>query len=322
MRITQQMIVQNSLNLSKITNGDLKSLVGKVIEGQIISVKGENLATLLSGDMTLTVNVGDLNLAENQTVNLEISAFKDGVLFASLLKGSPVETPDVKWMDLFVRLGVSDTTENRAIVETLKFSDIPVTKDHFVALKQGMNEIKTLANELMKTEIPDLTKQLDVPLKSFVINLITQNAGGNQQPVALVTDSPIQNSSQMANQEATVSLPITEGQAVPVKLDLGVAEAIFSAFEGEAKVPLNNLSNTNTIETFQEAVISLLKQADYKQEALVLKNDLPLTLKNLFIAYDILGDKGTASRIMNVLSKLDQVQMPKEAMMEMIEVIA
>lgn len=318
MRITQQMIVQNSQNILKTSNVDLKSLVGKVIEGQIISIQGGNLATLVSGDMTLTVNIGDLNLKENQTVKLEISEHKDGVLFANLLKSVPSDNQSGKWMVLFDQLGVSDSVENRTIVETMKQSEIPMTKDNFIALKQGMNEIKTLANELMKSDVPNLTAQLDMPLKSVVINLMKLSTQTNPEQFTTQSEMkmPLQNVTQNVVLESSVLTSEKSAQPNTLKLDSGVAEALLTAFE---KNPTSGLIMNDK---FQKAVVSMLEQADFKQEALVLKNDLPLTLKNLFIAYDVLGGKGTTPRVMDVLNALEKVVLPRDTLTEMIDVIA
>lgn len=313
MRITQQMIVQSGIKLAKTENVDLSSLVGKVLNGKIVSLIGDQMATFSTGEMTLTVGLGDIQLSENQTVALEISEFKDGTLFANVVKDSLPDGKNEKVLELLTKLGVQDTPENRAILETMKISELPMTKAQFTAFKQGMNEIKALASELVKTDVPLLSKQLDEPIKAVVMGLMQNKEVLTQNKVALTPEQELM----------TIKSDISShmNDASIHRSDSKLAEVILKAFEGLERTVQTPIS-VNATPELKEAVIALLKQTDMKQEALVLKNDLPITLKSLFVAYDILDGKGTTARLMTVLDTLDRIQLPQKTMIDLIDVIA
>lgn len=306
MRITQQMIVQSGIKLSKTENVDLSSLVGKILHGKIISLMGDQMATFSTGELTLTVGLGDIQLSENQSVALEISEFKDGTLFANVVKDSVPDGKNEKVLELLTKLGVQDTPENRAILETMKTSELPMTKAQFTAFKQGMNEIKALASELLKTDAPLLGNQLDEPIKAVVMGLM-------QDKVALTPEQ------ELVTNKAEISSHMNEASIQ--KNDSKLAEVILKAFDGIERNVQTPLS-ADAAPQLKAAVIELLQQTDMKQEALVLKNDLPITLKSLFVAYDILEGKGTTARLMTVLDTLDRIQLPQKTMIDLIDVIA
>lgn len=321
MRITQQMLVQSGIKLSKTENVDLSALVGKILHGKITGNLGESLALFSTGDMTLTVDLGSVKLSENQSVSIEISEFKDGAFLANIIKEPEAESSGNKLGTLLARLGVPDTPENRAILEAMKTSELPVTKILFSAFKQGMNEIKLLASELTKSEIPILNTQLDEPIKSIALGLIQK-----QPLVEGETSRPalIESSLTDLGQDMTTELKSDVSSHLPkstVTGDNKMVAALLEAFESTIRTVQTDVERPSSLE-LKDAVITLLNQSDLKQEALIIKNELPITLKNLFVAYDLLEGKGTASRLLTVLDKLELVQLPPKAMVALVEVIA
>lgn len=321
MRITQQMIVQSGIKLSKTENVDLSSLVGKILHGKIASIVGESLALFSTGDLTLTVDLGNVKLSENQTVSLEVSEFKDGTFFASIIKEPVQESLGDKLGVLLTRLGVPDTPENQAILEVMKASELPVTKALFSAFKQGMIEIRTLASELTKSDVPINNTQLDEPIKSIVLGLIQkQTTIDAASPQAMRNESPQVHGGQEAISVSS-GVESTHVQTTTVAGDDKLVKALIEAFESTIRTVQPMKEQVSSLE-LKEAVVALLNQSDLKQEALVLKNELPITLKNLFLAYDILEGKGTASRLLTVLERLENAQLSPKAMVDLIEVIA
>jgi len=84
MRITQNNIVQNSVNLQK--NLDLQSLVGKTLTGKVVGTPDNGMVGFAFNGNKVMLNVGQLNLVDQQALTIMINDTQDGVLLASVLK--------------------------------------------------------------------------------------------------------------------------------------------------------------------------------------------------------------------------------------------
>ena len=210
MRITQQNIVQNNINISKsqITPNEAKALIGNIIEGRITAIQGQQLATLTTGDKQLNININGLNLQENQLVNLKITGYKDGALIAKLVGGALSSDSNHSLNEMLSKLGISEHAENVTILEAMKTANIPITKDNFQMMRQGMSEVKALISELASTGQLQLENSLETPIKALALKIIQQNIGTNvegknAQTGVLTTNTSTQTSGN--NMSTTVS---------------------------------------------------------------------------------------------------------------------
>lgn len=329
MRITQQHVVQQALNASGNTKA-LKQLVGQVLQGQITNIQSNQLATLIMGGQKLNVDIKDLNLNENQMVQLEVVGVDDGVLVAKLVGDAPrTETADAMG-ELLKRFGVPDQPENRLILETMKQAGLPINNKTFQLMRQGLVEVKALQMEMKNTTAPLLEQSMDQPIKTLALKIINDasiSAGVDpdakvmqsnqstlpQSPQVLQAQMPanaevlvVSNSTFVDGDEPTVKTNSPSG--VSVANDSSFLDAIKMAFGGEK----------NTVEAFE----TLLSKFDLKQESLLIKNDLPMTLKNIFIAFEAFSDKGgMGHRFTNILNQLDDMPFTKASTEKLLEVL-
>lgn len=390
MRITQQNIAQNNINSvkSQLTPSEAKALIGTALEGKITSIQGNQLAILTTGDKQLNVNINGLNLQENQLVNLKIIGFKDGALIAKLVGGSMPSESTNSLSEILTKLGLSDQAENVTILEAMKTANIPITKDNFQMMRQGMNEVKALVSELAIAGQLTLENDLETPIKALALKIIQQNVGvsdgvtpvsssgtiaktGSTNNLTLEGESEIKMTNSPANTAAntpvntaanttisrTSNTPseMTEIHAETVSMKIldvttnaTTATTVASAVDKSSTEPLVENGTTvnshgyqgtdqvkkmesdllsKTIQlafdkegsTLKQGIQAMLSQFDYKQESLILKNELPITLKNIFLAYDALSDEGgLANRFTEVLKGLESVPFSKEAILNIV----
>ncbi len=395
MRISQQNIVQNAVNISKsqLTPNEAKALIGNIIEGRITAVQGQQLATLTTGDKQLTVNINGMTLQENQLVNLKITGYKDGALIAKLVGTNVPSESNSSLTDMLSKLGISDQTENVTILEAMKSANIPITKDNFQMMRQGMSEVKALISELASSGQLPLENDLETPIKALAIKIIQQtnaegkptqvlssvNSSSNTAATASSATAATANATTNATTGTTVSGTATGATAttassfttaaVTTNLNAGVnaanqtqdeivsltnpvanqasdlaanpakkigetvqtdASASRGKTDGEQvnKLDLELISKTIQLAfdkedtSLKQSIQAMLGQFDYKQESLILKNDLPITLKNIFLAYDALNEEGGISnRFTEVLKGLETVPFSKESLLNIINVL-
>jgi len=385
MRISQQNIVKNNINISKsqLTPNEAKALIGNIIEGRITAVQGQQLATLTTGDKQLNVNINGLNLQENQLVNLKITGFKDGALTAKLIGTSGPSESNHSLTEMLSKLGISDQAENITILEAMKTANIPITKDNFQMMRQGMSEVKALISELASSGQLPLENDLETPIKALAIKIIQQGAvtGADVKTIGASPTSGAASSANLSvaagpmpnvsaqNNPNNVGTPASNGQTTFLEaltdLELGemsntaklnvnplntpgaanaasTANAInsetLSAEESglpkdadgnqNKKMDLELISKTIQLAfdkegtSLKRGIQALLGQFDYKQESLILKNELPITLKNIFLAYDALSDEGgITNRFSEVLKGLETVPFSKESILNIITVL-
>lgn len=369
MRITQQNIVQNNINISKsqITPNEAKALIGNIIEGRITAIQGQQLATLTTGDKQLNININGLNLQENQLVNLKITGYKDGALIAKLVGGAPSSDSNHSLNEMLSKLGISEHAENVTILEAMKTANIPITKDNFQMMRQGMSEVKALISELASTGQLPLENSLETPIKALALKIIQQNIGTNvegknAQTGVLTTNTSTQTSGN--NMSTTVSsaqsalgeslLDVESGARIDLSkvMDRPVnatsiantANSANAANAANAALVSDSINATNTNNgvtsdatefesitkaiqlvfdkdgsSLKESIKALLGQFDYKQESLIIKNELPITLKNIFLAYDALSEEGgITNRFSEVFKGLETVPFSKEAILNIV----
>ncbi len=371
MRISQQNIVQNIINISKsqLTPNEVKALIGNVIEGRITAIQGQQLATLTSGDKQLTVNINGLNLQENQLVNLMITGSKDGALIAKLVGNVVPSETNNSLTEMLSKLGISEQAENLTILEAMKTANIPITKDNFQMMRQGMSEVKALISELTSAGQLSLENDLETPIKALALKIIQQSTGTTvdgkmSQTRAENAATPIVNSgatvgvtTQASGGPAltpTLNGLSTAGESLTVletsdllntakdivrmekasnivvkQAVIGAPEMVSTADDSQGKkMELDFISKTIQLAfdkegaSLKQGVHALLGQFDYQQESLILKNELPITLKNIFLAYDALGDGGgVTNRFTEVLKGLEAVPFSKEAILNIITVL-
>ncbi|HSN67158.1 MAG TPA: hypothetical protein VLS94_11000 [Fusibacter sp.] len=381
MRISQQNIVQNAVNISKsqLTPNEAKALIGNIMEGRITAVQGQQLATLTTGDKQLTVNINGMNLQENQLVNLKITGYKDGALIAKLIGSNAASESNSSLTDMLSKLGISDQAENVTILEAMKSANIPITKDNFQMMRQGMSEVKALISELASSGQLPLENDLETPIKALAIKIIQQttadgktmqgnNASATSAETANVTNASIATATNASTVSATAGTIATgtatgipaatnttavnasdeianmthpvENQAsnsvtIPAKTTsdtLQNADVLTGRGTSEGdqinKIDLELMAKTIQLAfdkegtSLKQSIQAMLGQFDYKQESLILKNDLPITLKNIFLAYDALNEEGGISnRFTEVVEGLETVPFSKESLLNIINVL-
>jgi hypothetical protein len=181
MRISQNNIVQSTISFVKgQTNTDLKSMVGKVLQGHISGVTQNQTALFVSGEQQLLVNIGDAKLSDQQALTLKIVDYKEGALIANIMTETNGQLAsdsqsNVNASEILNKLGVIISAENGEIVEAMKSANVPMTKENFQAIRQSLIEVKTLVGELKQGVTVDFSKELSTPIKALVMKLIQQS---------------------------------------------------------------------------------------------------------------------------------------------------
>lgn len=373
MRISQQNIVQNAVNISKsqLTPNEAKALIGNIMEGRITAVQGQQLATLTTGDKQLTVNINGMNLQENQLVNLKITGYKDGALIAKLVGSNAASESNSSLTDMLSKLGISEQAENVTILEAMKSANIPITKDNFQMMRQGMSEVKALISELASSGQLPLENDLETPIKALAIKIIQQTTadgktmqGNNASATSAATANATNASTASAtagkiatgtatgipaatnttavnasDEIANMTHPVENQASNPVTISVKTtsdtlqnADVLTSRGTSEGvqinKIDLELMAKTIQLvfdkegTSLKQSIQAMLGQFDYKQESLILKNDLPITLKNIFLAYDALNEEGGISnRFTEVVKGLETVPFSKESLLNIINVL-
>ena len=363
MRITQQNLTQNIANISKSTTlpAEVKAMIGKVIQGQITGIQNNQIATLSTGNTQLTVNINGLKLAENQLVNLKIVDFKEGAFIAKFVNNLSTSDQGSSLTEMLSKLGVSDQNDNKMILDALRSANLPITKDNFQLLRQGMVEVKALISELAQNGELPLDVDLETPIKAMALKLIGQsNLDGKSNSIPpsdsnlkgsasvnlqtalntqivnnteLIDESAFNktkslNVNQQSNQNLNQTLnliPIDNNEAdLPTNVIKVPPEIIVkneTTIQNFNKVGSDQEAMLNAIQTalskegasLKEVVSTLLSQFDYKQGSLIMKNELQMTLKNIFLAYDALSeDGGNSNRFKTIIEALDKMPLSKE----------
>ena len=181
MRISQNNIVQSTISFVKgQTNTELKSMVGKVLQGHISGATQNQTALFVSGEQQLLVNIGDAKLSDQQALTLKIVDYKEGALIANIMTETNGQLANdsqssVNASEILNKLGVIISAENGEIVEAMKSANVPMTKENFQAIRQSLIEVKTLVGELKQGVTVDFSKELSTPIKALVMKLIQQS---------------------------------------------------------------------------------------------------------------------------------------------------
>lgn len=384
MRITQNNIVQNSVNLQKSL--DLQSLVGKTLTGKVVGNPDNGMVGFAFNGNKVMLNVGQLTLVDQQALTITINGIQEGVLLASVAKeeAQMASTADAQ---LLSKLGIPVNSENLQIMNQLKLSNLPINSESFQNMRQGIIEVKTLLNELSSGGQINLSRDLETPLKQLVLNLMTSqpestvssnkpgdvtlinqpnNSLGNI-PTAL-NNELIQNSSALNTSSANTQnilnaenllmegtkLVQTQGENKP--LDVlnpnstsgalnKVADASFIStsnmkIDENAVDPskglmqagfseVNELDNVKVFELLQsklgngaENVKALLEQFGLKEDALIVKNELTLNLKNVAVSQLIANQPEAVKEMINKLvSDINRQLIPEQKIGELVEIL-
>jgi len=372
MRITQQMLAQmNTVPLSSKVKVDgtvdLKALVGKSLEGRLFGIQAIGIALFATGDAVLSVDLAGTQASENQAATLKITGMADGVLTAKVVTdamGSPIS-------DLLSKLGVSDSPENRAILNAMKDAGLPLNKEVFSAMRQGALEVKFIQSEIHQMSEVELSNEMETPLKQLAIKLIqasqtTGNQGVTNQanlttqtnPSNQVNSSNLSNPSNSAN---PANPAISENQGSPANqisqsgsVNQVRPESLATSSENnqniDSKMQVLTLQNsTQSVEenivpaeakgdsskgmadaiksafpeaSLKDSVKQLLSAFDLPQESLIIKNEVPLSLKNLFLAYDLLSDgQGNGKRFETLLTQIDGLRLDKSDLETLVKML-
>ncbi len=345
MRITQQSIVQNTQNLMKSNQVpiELKALVGKILEGKITGIQSDQTATFTSGDMQLNVSLAGVKLHENQSIAIKILDLKDGTLVAKLALS---QDPNTAGAELLSKLGLNINEENLTIVQAMKDAVLPMSKENFQMLRQSMVEVKALLTELSMGmgDTVSFTQELDTPIKQLALKMIQANAS-NASNVSNASDG-VYNTTESSTPKSSPHIAVTmpsvshevqtqkqtqaqsfvperivsnDGDDVMVKIPTTSGPAQIAALNQESNVLFgaieNIFSNDDT-----SIIEQLLQKFDYSQSSLILKNELPLTLKNIFLAYDALSDEGgITNKFLNILNEVNDLSLSKESISELLK---
>lgn len=351
MRITQN-VLSNQMIQSLHTQSDLKALVGKVLTGQIVDIQSNQTATLLTAKGQLTVDISGANLQNNQWIDLKVLEVKDGTLLTKMMP----QTNGTSALDaIFSKLGMTDTTENIAILEALKKADLPIQQDTIKAMKQAMSEVKILISEMSASSLegnPTLFDgEIDLPLKSLAIKWIQQtqssqtqgspsqpqvvspqsqsvlsqiqNAQFQQQIISASSSTLEQNPSMMTPLDADDTLLTSSHTVTPLDdlqnpiISTKQAETDRMSQPGETQTKINGSILKAIQEAFSgshlEAVQSLLENFNYQNGSLILKNALPMSIKNIFLAYDALNENsGISQRFIQLIQQLESAEISPE----------
>lgn len=174
------------------------------------------------------------------------------------------------------------------------------------------------AQSLNQAQIPGLNQALTSQVET---QSQTLSQGLSQTQTPLVNQTQTQAMSQAQTQVLSQALNqgADQAQISTLQSDLNMAsESVKTQFADHS----NAIKNTSVLfdaikQVFssddKEAAIKLLSKFDYAQSSLILKNELPVTLKNIFLAYDALSDEGgITNRFMNILKELEGMHLSKE----------
>jgi len=342
-------------------SSELKALIGKVLSGQITDIQSNQTATFLTDKGQLKVDINGASLQNNQQVELKITDVKDGMLVAKLITSGGVGDQTSSLSEILSKLGISENVENTAIVEAMKQANIPITQDNFKGMRQSMVEVRALLSELTNQVLSEPLNQLETPIKSLALKLMQQQQTdvpkllpslleSNSVELPLAMNDKTTNTTANTDDNITTSKSLNDmpsSTALKGALDLSVSQtsdlikssegtahkvggtnftsfevfdkalffkAIADVFGGE-----NNASNPNGS---NENIKSLLGQFDYQQSSLIYKNELPITLKNIFLAYDTLSeDSGITARFTKVINNLDFLDLSNESLGKMVKIL-
>lgn len=251
MRISQNNIVQSTISFVKNQNNvDLKAMVGSVLQGHISGVPQNQTALFVSGEQQLLVNIGDAKLADQQAITLKIIDFKEGALIANILSDSGNNTQANNTAEVLSKLGVLVNAENAEIIEAMKSSNVPITKDNFQAVRQGLIEVKALIGEL-KQEVPlDLSKELSTPIKALVLKLIQQSSAVSNSTSGSGITSEVSKDATGQVQAPNINLESESNKTV-----VGSDKSVLNQSEGlKEKSGIVNMQDTNLKNLIQENI--------------------------------------------------------------------
>lgn len=392
MRITQNNIVQNSVNLQK--NLDLQSLVGKTLTGKVVGTPDNGMVGFAFNGNKVILNVGQLNLVDQQALTIMINDTQDGVLLASVLK-EDAQMSTAADGQLLSKLGMPVNTENLQIINQLKLSNLPINSESFQNMRQGMIEVKTLLNELSSGGQINLSKDLETPLKQLVLNLISSqteganssnklgdvntinqlnNSQGNHlgnnlgNHIALQNNELIQSSTasnvtgtnaqnvQSAETVLTEGAKLVQTQGAGNPMDvfnpngsssslersvesslmqssvMQLEESVMGLDKGQIQAGSNLISETDNVKVFEllqnklgneaENVKALLEQFGVKEDALIVKNELTLNLKNVAVSQLIANQPEAVKEMINKLvSDINRHRVTDEKISEIVEIL-
>ena len=292
MRITQNNLTQLSINMNKLPP-EIKAQLGKVVSGQITSILGDKVATLVSGSTELTVQISGLKLSENQMITLQITGYEEGAFTAKILPESVNSDQKATLSNGLVldKLGLPQTEENKQILTAMLKANLPIDLDTFSRMRQGLLELKIVSGELKQSDAPLLSRNdLELPMKALAIKLI-QIAHEPMAAKDMLT--PLDKQPMLDQVHANAQ------DAVGTKgLFVGVSQGVISSNEtlippsqAQTPIPLDVegllgkiiFSPENT-ETIKEPILNLFNQFSHFDESLLIKHDLPLTIKNMFLS--------------------------------------
>lgn len=370
MRISQNNIVQNTISFVKgQNNSELKAMVGSVLQGHISGVPQNQTALFVSGEQQLLVNIGETKLTDQQALTLKIVDFKEGTLIANILTDSSSQNTTINTADVLGKLGVLVNAENAEIIEAMKSSNVPITKENFQALRQSLIEVKTLLGELKNQVQIDLSKELSTPIKALVMKLIqlsnpttennpvnTNNKDINTQVQGMPFKSDIENLKPVLSQPETLNEENTTLKAQENTLS-SQKNANISNSNIEIKNATNELETgskviSNLVEELtpqtksallasdskqifdlivqkfseegksEEAVKNLLSKFDLNTDILHLKNELPVSIKSVFIANEQLNNKDIiVQRFENIINHINTLKLDKASIAELLDVL-
>ncbi|MBN2796968.1 MAG: hypothetical protein JXR88_16275 [Clostridia bacterium] len=187
MRITQQQIQTQLLNVKNQSKGMPQMKTGAILNGKILEIQGNALLIALAEGGTLRAEANDVErFFVNQNINFEVVNDQAEVVQVALLSEKTVEEIKVQLQSI----DLEHNEENVKAYEVLKALDLPVTKDHIIQLTQNLKQLNVLFStlkEFVQTEkseseiITNLAKELgyesekalmNTDLKSVVIQLL------------------------------------------------------------------------------------------------------------------------------------------------------
>ncbi|GAB6109248.1 hypothetical protein [Fusibacter bizertensis] len=365
MRISQNNIVQNTINFVKNqSNIDLKAMVGSVLQGHISGIPQNQTALFVSGDQQLLVNIGEAKLTDQQALTLKIIDFKEGALIANILSDNVGNSSGTNSAEVLSKLGVLVNAENAEIIETMKASNVPITKDNFQAVRQSLIEVKALMGELKQEASLDFSKELSTPIKALVLKLIQQNSSVSNSN--LNTSTTVETSKDVTGQRPSMGINLENGSNKPEvgsdKLSLNQSEVLKGKSEilniqdsnlknqsqdniSESKINLGVQNNGKThlnehsmelnsrqlldaiVQKFSEdgksteAIKNLMEKFDLNTDILHLKNEIPVTIKSVFVANEQLNNKDiVVQRFESILNHINVLKLDKQTVVELLEI--
>lgn len=208
---------------------------GQVLDGVVINVNEDGIATVNLAGKTITVASGSEMLQVGETIRLKVTELTGDGVFATRV--------NLKETTVLNKLGIPVNDENLIYISELIKNNQPIDKELLSRLLKNTQEVKLLTELLQSgAEISDV----DAPIRRLIITMLqNQNSGASQGVGA--------NRNSVFNQEIALSLnpnnPLTSAADVQGTSLAGAAvrEVPISAAQPDQNSPVSEIRSENLL---------------------------------------------------------------------------